>query len=244
METSTPWPPQRATVARRTSGLAPGRITIPLPPASSTSSRSSSAAESSSSSSPVPSASRTTTPVSTGEEKPQTRTAGSSAAVNTQSLTVPRLRSATNSPCPAVRSLRQPLSVGELPAPTTKPCPVVSRTVTSSRTVRPVLFTNTPTTHSRTVPRTTLTELSCSTATPGLSAADISQSSTSTCAWPLARTPLPRASRSRLARTEIRPRSPATTAEVPRCSTTQSSSRLSVPDVATTPAPAGLLIRH
>lgn len=192
----------------------------------------------------MPLASRTAVSVSTGEEKPVIRTADSSAVANVQPPNVPRLRSATSRPCPPVRSVPHRVRVGELPPPRTNPCPVVSLTTTSSRTTGPVVFTNTPTAALRTAPRTIRTELSSSTATPGLPVADIAQSSRRTWARPLVRTPLPWVSLSSLNRAVILPRSPATRAEVPRCSTTHFSRRLSAVEVETTPAPAVLLIRH
>ncbi len=172
------------------------------------------------------------------------RTADSSALANVQPVKVPRLRSATNRPCPPVRSVEHRVRDGELPPPRTKPWPVASPTATSSRTTGPVVFTNTPTAALRTVPRTIRTELSASTATPGFPVADIAHSSRRTWACPLVRTPLPLVSLSSLNRAVILPRSPATRAEVPRCSTTHFSRRLSAVEVETTPAPAGLLIRH
>ncbi len=83
-----------------------------------------------------------------------------------------------------------------------------------------------------------------SSATAGLSVEEISQSSIVPRDSPLAQTPLPRASRSTQRRTTGLARSPITTAEVPRCSITQSSITLVPVEVSTIPAPAGLLTRH
>ncbi len=92
--------------------------------------------------------------------------------------------------------------------------------------------------------RSTRVVLFSSSAMAGLSVAEISQSSTVPRASPLAQTPLPRASRRTQPRTTGLARSPMTTAEVPRCSITQSSMMLVPLDVSTMPAPAGLTTRQ
>ncbi len=92
--------------------------------------------------------------------------------------------------------------------------------------------------------RSSRVELFSSSAMPGLSVPEISQSSTEPRARPLAQTPLPRASRSTQRRTTGLASSPITTAEVPRCSMTLSSMTLLPVEVSTMPAPAELTTRQ
>ncbi len=97
---------------------------------------------------------------------------------------------------------------------------------------------------SRTVVRSSRVVLFSSRATPGLSVTDTSQPSKVPRASPLAQMPLPRASRSTQLRSSGLARSPITTAELPRCSMTQSSMTLLPVEVSTMPAPAGLVPRQ
>lgn len=124
------------------------------------------------------------------------------------------------------------------------PGPLVPVTRMSSSTVRADEERWTPTPVSWTTVRRTRVVLCSSSAMDGLSVEEMSHSSTEPCPSPLASTPLARASRMVQPRSVIRPRSPITTPEVPRCSTVQDSAELSTAEVTTRPAPRGLLTRQ
>ncbi len=238
-----PSPAGSTSRARRSSGLAPPRTaTAGAPPI--TSRRSSSAAESSSSSTPASSQSRTVRPVTAGEEAPSTFTAAACANSTQQSSSAPRARSVTSSPWPRVREVRQRRSTGSVPPASTMPPADVCRTRTSSRVARPALVMCTPVLVSCTTVRITRVVQRSSRAIDGLSVEEMSQSSTVPRASPLARTPLPRASRTVQPRTVASPCSASTTPLVPRCSMEQDSTELPAAEVTTTPAPLGLLTRQ
>ncbi len=167
-----------------------------------------------------------------------------SASATSQFSKWPRERPVMWMPCPAVRAVEQRRSSGSVPAASAMPWPVVALTTQSSSTTRASELMYTPMAVSRTAVRTSRVVERSSRATAGLSVTEISQSSKVPRASPLAQMPLPRASRRTQLRSSGLARSPTTTAEVPRCSMTQSSITLVPVEVSTMPAPAGLVTRQ
>jgi len=172
------------------------------------------------------------------------RTPSPPASSTVQSVNRPRALPHTWMPASLERTTVVRLTCGSEPLETVMPRPPTSSKRQSSTTARPRLERARPSWEVwwTCSPRRAVLA-SSSSATAGLAAPEISQSSMVPAARPLANTPLPRTSRKTQERTAGRPRSLMTRALVSTSSMTQSSRMLGSAVEITTPAPVEQVTR-